>query len=351
MRRRSRSLTSACPGWLSASPSSSARTRRCSSCGAAEASLPLGRREALFVSQDGGALAHAARASFACSAPDGWRAEAAIIGPRRATPPLTQRLKPELEVTADLLVAIGADGPCSDAVGEVEARPAPERAAALFAIDRQVSELVASRLAAVPACRDAHQRRLAQVLPALAADFGTTRRAAEIRACAEAVLSPVEDSGLARFADEAVRARLLAAADRETRARLEQDVCVLVQERAAMRRGLQSQRRALADGPGFERHAPEGIRAESAGSDPARQVWPTVVQVMAEVGIDLADRKPRKLLREMQLHADWAVTMGCGDDAVLTQFDDARVRSHVETLALRQTRECLRRDVCELVPA
>jgi hypothetical protein len=43
--------------------------------------------------------------------------------------------------------------------------------------------------------------------------------------------------------------------------------------------------------------------------------------------------------------------MGCGDDAVLTQFDDARVRSHVETLALRQTRECLRRDVCELVPA
>jgi hypothetical protein len=34
---------------------------------------------------------------------------------------------------------------------------------------------------------------------------------------------------------------------------------------------------------------------------------------MSEIGIDLADRKPRKLLREMQLHADWAVTMGCGD--------------------------------------
>ena len=34
---------------------------------------------------------------------------------------------------------------------------------------------------------------------------------------------------------------------------------------------------------------------------------------MAEVGIDVSERKPRKLLREMQLHADWAVTMGCGD--------------------------------------
>ena len=63
----------------------------------------------------------------------------------------------------------------------------------------------------------------------------------------------------------------------------------------------------------FERHAPAGIRAESAGSDPAHEVWPTVVEAMAEVGIDLAGRKPRKLILEMQLHADWAVTMGCGD--------------------------------------
>ena len=34
---------------------------------------------------------------------------------------------------------------------------------------------------------------------------------------------------------------------------------------------------------------------------------------MSEVGLDLSGRKPRKLLREMQLHADWAVTMGFGD--------------------------------------
>lgn len=63
----------------------------------------------------------------------------------------------------------------------------------------------------------------------------------------------------------------------------------------------------------FERYAPADVRAESAGSEPAHHVWPAVVEAMAEVGIDISGRKPRKLLREMQLHADWAVTMGCGD--------------------------------------
>jgi arsenate reductase len=63
----------------------------------------------------------------------------------------------------------------------------------------------------------------------------------------------------------------------------------------------------------FDRDTPEDLRAESAGTDPAREVWPTVVEAMAEVGIDIAGHKPQKLSVEMQLHADWAVTMGCGD--------------------------------------
>jgi len=180
-----------------------------------------------------------------------------------------------------------------------------------------------------------------------------------------------------------------------------------------------------------EQLAPVDLRAESAGTEPARQIWPDVVQVMSEVGIDLSGRKPKKLTREMQLHADWAITMGCGDacpyvptivedwdlpdpagraieeirgirdsierrvrtlvtdrieeiradrtahelrlakllpalarefegrrsageirecaDAVLARFDDAPVRTHVVTLALRQTRECLRQDQCDAV--
>jgi protein-tyrosine-phosphatase len=63
----------------------------------------------------------------------------------------------------------------------------------------------------------------------------------------------------------------------------------------------------------FERQAPEDVRAESAGSQPAQALWPAVVEAMREVGIDISDRRPRKLLLEDQLHADWAVTMGCGD--------------------------------------
>lgn len=63
----------------------------------------------------------------------------------------------------------------------------------------------------------------------------------------------------------------------------------------------------------FERHAPSDVRAESAGSTPAKAVHPEVAEAMKEVGIDLSGRRPRKLTVEMQLHADWAVTMGCGD--------------------------------------
>jgi arsenate reductase len=63
----------------------------------------------------------------------------------------------------------------------------------------------------------------------------------------------------------------------------------------------------------FERYAPPDIRAESAGTQPARAIWPNVIEAMREVGIDLAGAKPKRLLPEMQVHADWAVTMGCGD--------------------------------------
>jgi arsenate reductase (thioredoxin) len=63
----------------------------------------------------------------------------------------------------------------------------------------------------------------------------------------------------------------------------------------------------------FNRHAPDDIRAESAGSRPADAVWPEVVEVMAERGFDLASQRPKKLTPEMQLHADWAVTLACGE--------------------------------------
>jgi arsenate reductase len=74
----------------------------------------------------------------------------------------------------------------------------------------------------------------------------------------------------------------------------------------------------------FERHAPPDLRAESAGQEPAAEIWPEVVQAMAEIGIDLSKRKPKRLLTEMQLHADWAVTLACGAECpyVPTRVED-----------------------------
>jgi arsenate reductase (thioredoxin) len=63
----------------------------------------------------------------------------------------------------------------------------------------------------------------------------------------------------------------------------------------------------------FESLAPPGVSAESAGTEPAEQIWPAVVEVMSEVGIAIGSRKPKMLTRELQGHADLAVTMGCGD--------------------------------------
>jgi arsenate reductase len=63
----------------------------------------------------------------------------------------------------------------------------------------------------------------------------------------------------------------------------------------------------------FERYGPADVRAESAGTEPAPAIWPPVVEVMRELGLDLSGRTPKKLTVEMQQHANWAVTMGCGD--------------------------------------
>jgi len=61
----------------------------------------------------------------------------------------------------------------------------------------------------------------------------------------------------------------------------------------------------------FEKYAPDDIRAESAGQEPADAPWPEVVEAMREVGIDISGRKPKKIDLEMQLHADFAVTLNC----------------------------------------
>jgi arsenate reductase (thioredoxin) len=53
--------------------------------------------------------------------------------------------------------------------------------------------------------------------------------------------------------------------------------------------------------------------AVSAGTQPARQVHPIVVEVMKEVGLDLSRQTPQLLTDALARDASLLVTMGCGD--------------------------------------
>ena len=63
----------------------------------------------------------------------------------------------------------------------------------------------------------------------------------------------------------------------------------------------------------FERAAGGRHSAASAGTTPADRVHPEVVDVMRELGVDLAGRRPQRLSDDLAAQADVVVTMGCGD--------------------------------------
>ena len=106
----------------------------------------------------------------------------------------------------------------------------------------------------------------------------------------------------------------------------------------------------------FEQAAGGRHRALSAGSvaDPGGRVHPEVVEVMREVGIDLAGRRPRRLTTELALQADVVVTMGCGDACpyipgkryVDWELDDPKGRPVDE---VRATRDAIRTRVRALL--
>jgi arsenate reductase (thioredoxin) len=55
------------------------------------------------------------------------------------------------------------------------------------------------------------------------------------------------------------------------------------------------------------------VHVRTAGSEPADQINPAVVQAMAEVGVDLSKEFPKPLTDEVVRAADAVITMGCGD--------------------------------------
>jgi arsenate reductase (thioredoxin) len=63
----------------------------------------------------------------------------------------------------------------------------------------------------------------------------------------------------------------------------------------------------------LERKAEGRVTVFSAGSEPADQLHPAVVEAMNEIGIDLAGERPKRLEDRMVKEADVVITMGCGD--------------------------------------
>jgi arsenate reductase len=63
----------------------------------------------------------------------------------------------------------------------------------------------------------------------------------------------------------------------------------------------------------FRAIAGDRHEARSAGTAPASEVHPEVVDAMREVGVELSGRIPRRLEAADAAWADVVVTMGCGD--------------------------------------
>ncbi len=62
----------------------------------------------------------------------------------------------------------------------------------------------------------------------------------------------------------------------------------------------------------FNRHAPPGMEAHSAGTRPARAVAPSVLLALAEVGIDWRQARPKLLSSALATGAVRSIAMGCG---------------------------------------
>ncbi len=113
--------------------------------------------------------------------------------------------------------------------------------------------------------------------------------------------------------------------------------------------GRSQMSRALFDRAAGGRHS-----SRAAGTDPAEQIHPEVVEVMGEIGIDVSEEVPKRLDDSMAEWADVVVTMGCGDECPFIpgkryidwDLPDPKGRPAEE---VRQTREDIAARVEQLV--
>ena len=63
----------------------------------------------------------------------------------------------------------------------------------------------------------------------------------------------------------------------------------------------------------LDHHAGGRVVVRSAGSAPAAEINPAVVDAMREIGIDISKEYPKPLSDEAVQASDVVITMGCGD--------------------------------------
>jgi len=112
---------------------------------------------------------------------------------------------------------------------------------------------------------------------------------------------------------------------------------------------------------GWLRHlGGDKVEVRSAGSAPGERVNPAAVAAMAEVGIDISDRTPRRLEWETAERSDVIITMGCGDACPVfpgKRYEDWQLADPAgkDVEAVRPIRDEIRlrieRLLAELVPA
>jgi len=100
--------------------------------------------------------------------------------------------------------------------------------------------------------------------------------------------------------------------------------------------------------------AGDRIDVLSAGSEPKDSINPVAVEVMAEEGIDIAARTPRRLTTDAVQRADVVITMGCGDACPIfpgKRYEDWELDDPAgqDTAVVRRIRDDIRARVETLV--
>jgi arsenate reductase len=104
----------------------------------------------------------------------------------------------------------------------------------------------------------------------------------------------------------------------------------------------------------FNKLASEKAIAMSAGTKPSNRVNSKAIEVMKEIGIDLAKQKPKLLTQEMIQKADKLITMGCEADfcpAPFLQTEDWGIEdpSGRSIKKFREVRDEIRQKVEKLI--